>query len=594
MLYLCYFSLSFILCFSITPFVRYIAGQKGWVAQPRKDRWHKKPTALMGGIAIYIAISLPLFFLCLTTSGSVYPVAWSGITLLFILGVLDDFIRLKPQSKLIGQILVASMVTFFNFRFHWFNSLTIDTIITIVWIVGVTNALNLIDNMDGLCAGVGFISGFCLSLLYMGNFPEPLILALILAGATLAFLFFNFNPASIFMGDCGSLIIGFTLSFLTLIYPAHAKNINPISMYAVPLLILLVPIFDTTLVTLIRLLSGRKASQGGRDHTSHRLVLMGFSEKKAVSFLYGITLISGVSSVFVSKSDSLTSPAVIIPVFLSIILMGVYLSQIRVYPEKEFSVLRDKSYTPILIELTYKRQLLLVILDFCIISFAYYLSYRLRFDSNAFPFYFKVFLRSLPAIIACKFIAFFVIGIYRGIWTFLSSNDGFVYLKASFAATVLSVVCVTFIYRFQSFSKGIFLIDFLLTTGFILFSRFSFRFFDETIKRRTLSGDLVLIYGAGRGGEILLREILNNKSLNIKPLGFIDDNTLKVGKSIYGYSVMGTFNDIEAIHKKNNISGILISFHDKDNDRFDKIKLFCKENELFLKCFSVHLEEIDL
>ena len=129
------------------------------------------------------------------------------------------------------------------------------------------------------------------------------------------------------------------------------------------------PIFDTTLVTLIRLLSGRKASVGGKDHTSHRLVLMGFSEKKAVLFLYTVATVSGVSAMFVSTSDTLTSPAVIIPVALAIILMGIYLSQLRVYPEKEFSLLRDRSYTPILIELTYKRQLIQVLLDLCLIAF---------------------------------------------------------------------------------------------------------------------------------------------------------------------------------------------------------------------------------
>ncbi len=598
---------SFFLCLILTPVVRRIAAQKGWIDHPTKERWHKKPTALLGGIAIYLGIAIPLFFAAdfvtilphiLRTSDNLFlpaidSVIWIGVTLLFILGLLDDFINIKPQTKLVGQILVASMVTFLGFRLHWFTSLTIDTIVTIFWIVGITNAFNLLDNMDGLCAGTGFIAAAYLTFLFSGKLPEAAFVSMILAAVLAAFLFYNFNPASIFMGDSGSLLIGFTLSMLSLYY-SGAGSANVLSVYAVPIMILMVPIFDTTLVTLIRLLSGRRASVGGKDHTSHRLVLMGFSEKDAVLFLYGIGAISGVSAIFVSRNDSLTSPAVIIPVVLSILLMGVYLAQLRVYPEKEFSLLRECAYTPLLIELTYKRQILLVILDFCLIAFAYYLSYRLRFDSTAFPFYFKVFLHSLPAVIACKFVAFFAMGIYRGIWRYMSTNDVVVYIKASSFATILSVAAVSFIYRFEDFSKGIFVIDWFLTTGALLGTRGSFRFFVDAMKRRTLAGEKVLIYGAGRGGEILLREILNNKRHKIKPAGFIDDETLKGGKKIQGYPVLGTINDLESLLKKYMINGILISITHKDSKNFDIVKSFCRANGLFLKQFSISLLDVDL
>ncbi|MBN1930455.1 MAG: glycosyl transferase [Desulfobacterales bacterium] len=600
-------SLSFFLCLLSTPVVRRIALQKGGVAYPTEERWHKRPTALFGGIAIYLGIAIPLFFvsdfstilLHLKTSSdlpalpSISAVLWIGMTLLFVLGLLDDFINIKPHTKLVGQILVASMVTFFGFRLQWFTSLTLDTLITIFWIVGITNAFNLLDNMDGLCAGVGCIAALYLAFLLSGKLPEGFLAAMMLAGALIGFLFYNFNPASIFMGDCGSLLIGFMLSMLTLLYP-EAGSANVLSSYAVPILVLLVPIFDTTMVTFIRILSGRKASIGGRDHTSHRLVLMGLTEKGAVLSLYGIGMISGIAALFVDKTDTLTSPVVIVPIVISILLMGIYLAQIRVYPEKEFSLLRDRPYTPILIELTYKRQILLVLLDFFLIAFAYYFSYRLRFDSDTFPLYFKVFLRSLPAVIACKFIAFFSMGIYRGIWRYMSTNDVFLDLKASFVATVLSVAVIILIYRFEPFSKGIFVIDWLLTTALLLGTRGSFRLFVDTMKQKKLAGEKILIYGAGRGGEILLREILNNEKLKIKPVGFIDDDILKIGKKLQGYPILGTFNDIETILKKDMIDGLLISFCNNDSNHLDAVRAFCSANGLFLKKFSISLEEIDL
>ena len=339
--------ISLILCLAMTPAVRLIAIRKGWIAHPTKERWHKKPTAQLGGVAIYISIAIPLLFASdfqsllphflrkseVLSTPSVGAVIWLGMTLLFALGLLDDFLSIKPQTKLVGQILVASAVTFLGFRLHWFTSHTLDTIVTIGWIVGIINALNLLDNMDGLCAGIGCITAIFLAVLFSGVQFDAMAAAMITAGCLAGFLVYNFNPASIFMGDCGSLIIGFILAMLSLnISETHAAN--ALAYYAIPVLLLLVPIFDTTMVTIIRLLSGRKASVGGKDHASHRLVLMGFSEKRAVLFLYGVTFVSGIAAVFVNQNDTITSPAVIIPIFVAILLMGIYLAQLRVYPEK--------------------------------------------------------------------------------------------------------------------------------------------------------------------------------------------------------------------------------------------------------------------
>ncbi len=599
--------LSFFLCLILTPVIRMNAHKRGWIAKPIKERWHKKPTALTGGVAIYIAFAIPLLYFAdfhsmlphiVTRSQQLSPpslnaVIFIGMTLIFILGLLDDFLHIKPHTKLIGQFLVASLVAFFGFRLEWFVSMTLDTIITMIWIVGITNAFNLIDNMDGLCAGVGFIAACYLGLLFMPEFPQAAVTALILAGALGGFLVFNFNPASIFMGDCGSLLIGFSLSMLCLFYSGQGAAYK-LTSYAVPVMVLMVPILDTTMVTLIRLLSGRKASVGGKDHTSHRLVLMGLTERGAVLFLFGVGVISGLSALFVSRNDPLTSPTVIIPLTISIVLMGIYLSQIRVYPEKEFSLLRGKSYTPILIEITFKRQILLVLLDFGLIAFAYYLSYRLRFDAKTFSIYFKVFLHTLPAVIACKIVAFFTIGIYRGIWRYLSTNDVFVYLKASVLGTVLSFAAIALIYRLEDIPKGIFIIDFLLITGLLLGTRGSFRIYLDATKRGTISGKTVLIYGAGQGGEILLREILNNKRLGIKPVGFIDDDFLKTGKKLLGYPVLGSFKELKEICKKFSVQGVLKSFNHQESDKHDEIGKFCKDHNLFLKQFVIQLNDVDL
>jgi len=197
-------------------------------------------------------------------------------------------------------------------------------------------------------------------------------------------------------------------------------------------------------------------------------------------------------------------------------------------------------------------------------------------------------------VIACKFLAFFAMGIYRGMWGSLGSSDILGFLKASSLATILSVTAVAFIYRFAGFSKGVFVIDWLLTNAFLLGTRGSFRFFLDTIKRKSLGGEKVLIYGAGLGGELILREILNNKKLKIHPVGFIDDDGLKIGKRLQGFPILGAYKDLETLVKKFGIGGLLISFNHKDPDKMQVLKKFCRENNLRLTQFSINVEHVNL
>ena len=601
--------LSFLICVILTPVVRQIAVRSGRIALPTEDRWHTKPTALLGGVAIYCAVGLPLFqftdfgavleYVRAHSHGTQPPsftaVVWIGVTVLFILGLLDDLRHVRPQNKLVVQIMVASIVAFLGYRLQWVVSLTGDTVITIIWIVGLTNAINLLDNMDGLCAGISLIAAGFFSYLYLADgATQYLPVSLLLLGASAAFLVFNFHPASIFMGDCGSLPLGFALSMLCL-HPATRPLHFSVSLYALPILVLMIPIFDTTMVTVIRILSGRKPSTGGRDHTSHRLVLMGFSERGAVLFLYGTAATSSLAAVFVQQHDSLAAPTVIIPLVLSIILMGIYLAQIRVYPEKEFSVLREGRFTPIIFEITYRRQIFHVGLDLVLVAFAYYLSYRVRFGfSYEFDYFFTVFLKSLPAIIICKFIAFFVLGVYRGMWRYLGLSDVFVYLKASFLGTLFALAFVTYFYRFTDFSKGVFVIDWLLTTTFLIGSRVSFRSFSEYMKHKSLEGANVLIYGAGQGGQVLLKEILDSGRFAVKPIGFIDDDPTKVGKRLAGYPVMGPGMNLETILEEEAVEGLIISCRDLTEENRQRIVASCRRRGIFLKRFTVDLEDIDL
>ena len=203
----------------------------------------------------------------------------------------------------------SAFIIYYGLSLPWTRSASVNMAITIFWLIGITNAINLLDNMDGLATGIAAI-GSCfltMSFLVSGQPVEALMLA-IFAAALLGFLIYNSNPASIFMGDCGSLFIGFFLASAALVNVSGGRSRSFLPVLVVPILVLFIPIFDTTFVTILRKLSGRAASQGGRDHTSHRLVALGMSERRAVWMLYGFAGLSGILALSVRRDEARRQP----------------------------------------------------------------------------------------------------------------------------------------------------------------------------------------------------------------------------------------------------------------------------------------------
>ena len=332
---------SLALSTGLTFLVRKYAHKYGFVAKPKSDRWHKKPTALMGGISIFLTtIIIYLLFVPKT------PQSWiilTGSTFLFFVGLIDDLLNIKPYQKLIGQNIgvgiilgVPSVIGVEPLFLPWTSFEIVNIFLTAFWLIGITNAINLLDNMDGLAAGISAIAAIILAF-GLGANGQPFELLLICAfiGALLGFLVFNFNPASIFMGDAGSMFVGFFLASSVMLNQTGGRSRSIVSVLAIPALILFVPIFDTTFVTILRKLWGRKASQGGRDHTSHRLVALGLSERSAVLMLYGFAILAGAISLFVRELQPTQSLALIALFTLLLTLIGVYLAKVKVYEEQD-------------------------------------------------------------------------------------------------------------------------------------------------------------------------------------------------------------------------------------------------------------------
>jgi UDP-GlcNAc:undecaprenyl-phosphate/decaprenyl-phosphate GlcNAc-1-phosphate transferase len=594
---------SAILALLLTPLVRNLARRYGLVAKPKTDRWHKKPTAMLGGVAIWLAVAVSyLVFIRPNTTqdwshfpGSFLDVVMGASTFLFLIGLADDFLHTKPYQKLIGQVMGSAFIIYYGLALPWTAYSALNVALTIFWLIGITNAVNLLDNMDGLASGIAIIaSGFlALSFLATGQLTEALML-MTFAGALLGFLVFNSSPASIFMGDCGSMFIGFFLASAALVNVSGGRSRSLLPVLAVPILVLFIPIFDTTFVTILRKLSGRAASQGGRDHTSHRLVALGMSERHAVWMLYGLAALSGVLALLVQEVKLDVSLAAIAGFTILLTLLGVYLAGVKVYDETEEALAAgENSLYAFLIDLSYKRRIFEVLLDLVLILLAYWGAYAVKFGALTESAAWKLFLRTLPVLVFVKMASFLVMGVYRGIWRYTSLDDLIVFAKAVVLSSVLSVIVVLFAFRFEGFSRTVFLIDAVLMFMFLAGSRMAFRLFRQVIPvNRSREGRRVLIYGAGDGGELLLRELLNNRALKYSPVGFLDDDPAKSGKLIHGLKVYSGNGDLNSVCAQHEVDEVLISSSRMSEERLQEILRFCRTQNILVKRMRITIEDV--
>lgn len=566
---------AFAATLALTPASALLAKRFDIVARPTGDRWHRSIIPMLGGTAIFGGTLVPLALPTLHVDGTLAGVVLAS-GLMFAVGLVDDFLRLKPSTKLAAQIAIGCLVLYMGRHVDWTGIVALDALLTLLWVVGLANAFNLLDNMDGLCAGTAAIASAAAAVSVWPVNPSLAIFAAGIGGACLAFLVFNFKPASIFMGDSGSLFLGTALALLTLTDDARTQA-GFVSALAVPVLIMLIPIFDVTFVTMNRLLSRRSAAQGGTDHTSHRLVAMGFSEREAVLLLYGFAAACALVATLLSRAAVPAAGVLTVLVTLCVVLLGVQLARVRVYDGQDFAALQGKPYTPLLIELTYRRRIFEIVLDVCLITLAYYAAYVVRFDDQ-FSLNYPKFVESLPVVIGCQLVSFQIAGVYRGVWRFVGLDDLATYARGLGLGVVSSVIALVYLYRFEEYSRGVFIIDALLLGLFMAGSRLSFRILGELSNRRRQAAGTALIYGAGEGGTVLVRELRNNRRYEHRPLGFLDDDPVKAGKRIMGVPVLGTLADLPELIARFKPDAVIISTSKLDVDRLARIKAACFES----------------
>ena len=550
---------------------------------PHGDRWQMDATPILGGIAIYTAIIVALTVAA--ANGGFEPSTEllgivGGITIVFLAGLYDDVRHLSPLAKLATQIAAAGLVIATGTTAFIVGHGVVGAAIALVWLVGLTNAFNLLDNMDGLSATLAALAAgfFALDAYFKHSNVEVLALSVAVVMACVGFLPFNLRPgrrAAVFMGDSGSQVLGFALGSLGLAASWQAAG-TTVATLVLPILVLGVPILDTALVTILRLLEGRPIAQGGRDHTSHRLVRYGLSEKHAVALLAGVAaLLGGTSLAYVVLDNRRITLVGVLVTFVVLVQFASFLSDL----ERRPPAAEGKTVGLLQAFDVHWRRLVEVVVDFALISGAFLLSYLITFEGLGTQNQRHLFYVVLPVLLAARYVAFMLLGLYRSIWRYAATRD----LIAIGAAVLLSegvaVAYVTATQELGDFSLRLFALDALLCAAVIASSRFAERAILRSLGAlRAKKARRTLIVGAGRTGRSLHRELHDTPGERV--VGFLDDNARLRRRRLQGACVHGTLGDVSSVLVRTRAELVLITIPDAPLERLELVLAACRQADV--------------
>lgn len=474
-----------------TRLVRAIAPRVDLVSRPKGERWSQAPTPLGGGVALMVVLAPGLWLLS--------PDLLVGALIVHALGLVDDKRNLSPPVKLVFQTVAACLVVAAPLggggllgpgatpglaglpqALVPLGPVFVAIPVTIAFYVGVANSVNLLDNMDGSAAGVTAVSAAFIYLLATGGdaAEAPLgIAAAVTAGAALGFLTQNFPPARIFMGDAGSLLLGFVLAGLALRLPPE-PGAAPAQRLAVMAFVIGAPLFDTALVWVTRTNARRPFLLGGRDHTTHRLMALGLSPRRTLLVVYGVAAALGGVALAVDRGGAGLAVVASVAGGVVLVLLGVFLGQVPVYRTAEGALAPTQARHPALL---YAFELAV---DVAALSACWLGAYAIRFDGEDLAFYLRASaLPALPVVIAAKVSVLLLLGLYRGFWRTVRFADVARIAQAVLLGSVLVVVVATLLTRFENYSRGVFAIDGLLSLVAIVASRSALRLFRGALAR---------------------------------------------------------------------------------------------------------------
>ncbi|HEY3920702.1 MAG TPA: Gfo/Idh/MocA family oxidoreductase [Gaiellaceae bacterium] len=562
------------------------------VALPSSERWHETPTPMLGGIGIFTGFSIGLW--AAVAAGAFHANEglvgiYAGGALLFVAGFADDLFSLPPLVKLAAQIGAAAIVLATGTHLQLIGNRLVGDAVAILWLVGVTNAFNLLDNMDGLAATMAAIAFGFFAVDAVTVHPSHLALAYALAGALACVGFLPFNlrlrrRALVFMGDSGSQVLGFALAGLGLESSWRVAG-TTVATLILPILVLAVPILDTALVTIVRLLEGRPIYQGGRDHSSHRLVRFGLSEKHAVALLALIaTCIGGSSLAYNVLGNTRYTIVGVVITFVLLVQFASFLADVERRPSGGQPVGLTQAFA------VHWRRVVEVVVDFGIISASFLAAYVLEFGWPGTQSERFIGGLTLPVLLAARYLAFIPFGLYRSIWRYAGARDAAGIASAVILSEVVTLSFMVLTQDMRDFWRSFFIVDALICMVAIGATRFAERAIVTSARSvRDRTGRRTLIVGAGRTGRSLMREL--RETAGERVVGFVDDNPRLRRRRVHGVQVLGTMQEVERLLERTRPDVVLITIPDAPRERLDLVVSACAEAGI---ACNVVRREIDL
>ena len=587
----------------LTPLTIWLAGRVGAIDAPGPRRIHDNPIPRLGGLAVVASAGIVMAAGAFGVPGA--P-AWvrndvaSGVMLglipILVVSIRDDIRSVRPLPKLMAHLAGAGIAISFGVvlppTVHLFDyAIPLGWMaypLSVLWLVGVTNAFNLVDGLDGLSAGLGFIS--CASLatvVLVAGRPDHAGVAILLAGSILGFLPYNMHPARVFLGDSGATAIGFILGCVTL---TSSALLSAGFAAMLPMLLVGVPVADTLVSIVRRLISrlehgtGNGVHEADLKHIHHRLLDLGLSHRRAVLTLYGVgLLLSGLTLMSLLMTRQQTGL-----LLLGLLLAGFLGLQRLGYGE--FALLRRGVALKVYDIPMMRRAFFAVFVDMALVGLALYISAALKLDSWTMTGHRALLVHATTVLLPTQVILLWAFGVYKDSWRLAGIHEFQGLSAAILSASVLSLL-LSIALGLADVPHSLYVIYGFVALAVTTASRVSYRMLEQARIRGARADTPVIIYGAGRGGVAAVREMLSNPEYGFRPAGFIDDDPTRSGRHVNGYPIMGGVEVLGAALAATGARVVVISSLKIPEDRVEQARQACDAAGARLLRMNIGFEE---
>jgi len=578
---------SFAVAIATVPAAIRIGNRLGITAKPATPV-DSESVPVFGGASIIAAI-----LVALAAVGELQLWILAGAGALLVAGIVDDAIPMRPRQKFVVEVVVVGWALSFALPpmplTPWHAA---DIALAGLWLVATINAFNFIDGLDGLAAGIGIVISMALAATGILRHDQLLTLGSFAIGGALAgFMLYNFPPATIFMGDAGALPLGFILGVLALRGGVLADNTR-LAKYVFPALVMAVPLLNTAIVTVTRLATGNPISRGGLDHSHNRLRSLGLSDRKVVAVSCAVASVAAACGVaanilahayVVSALPLITLAAAVIALFM------MDLSFDARPPAVTYGYVQGLAR--IILSFGYKRRLAEAGVDLALISAAYFGAFALRLDFGIDSPLVTTVTASMPWVLLVTYPAFFLAGVYRGIWRYTGLSDGIRFANGA-ALSGIFLAAGSMLFPI-ALSGSIVVLYSILLFNLLVFTRVSFRAMRMGISRLAAPDERVLVVGAGEVGAAAADYMFSAQGRSgVRLVGFIDEDGFKRNKLVHGQRVLGTFDDLAQIYRSKHFSQLLIADESLPAARLAMLSAFAERHGVTVHRFSIQVDRM--